>query len=185
MKVDGTHQRRLITMDFIEIAKKRYSCRSYQDRKVEKEKVDKILEAAHVAPSGHNNQPFKLLVVQEEVGLRKIGLATKDNFAPLAIIVCAEPQAAWVRSYDEKNISDIDAAIVTDHMMLQATELGLASVWVCWFRPDVIRKEFNLPDHLEPVNILMIGYENENNSSPERHHKTRKPLADFVVKESF
>ena len=57
--------------------------------------------------------------------------------------------------------TDIDASILTDHMMLAATEQGLGSVWICYFKPDVIKKEFDLPDNLEPVNILAIGYTNE------------------------
>jgi len=80
-----------------------------------------------------------------------------ENGAPLAIIVCADHNKAWVRPFDKKQTGDIDASILTDHMMLQATELGLGTVWVCYFKPDVIKKEFELPDNLEPVNILVIG----------------------------
>ena len=65
---------------------------------------------------------------------------------------------AWTRPFDNKQTTDIDASILTDHMMLQATELGLGTVWVCFFKPDVIKKEFQLPDNLEPINILAIGY---------------------------
>ena len=68
---------------------------------------------------------------------------------------------AWKRPFDNKQTTDIDAAILTDHMMLQATELGLGTVWVCFFKPDIIKQEFSLPDHLEPVNILAIGYGND------------------------
>ena len=81
--------------------------------------------------------------------------------APLAIIVCADHSNAWKRPFDNKQTTDIDAAILTDHMMLQATELGLGTVWVCFFKPDIIKQEFSLPDHLEPVNILAIGYGND------------------------
>ena len=70
----------------------------------------------------------------------------------------------------------IDASILTDHMMLQATELGLGSVWICYFKPDVLRAEFSLPDHLEPVNILAIGYAGEPAASPDRHDQMRIPL---------
>lgn len=66
------------------------------------------------------------------------------------------------RPFDSKQTTDIDATILTDHMMLQATELGLGTVWVCYFRPDVIKKEFQLLENLEPVNILVIGYGREN-----------------------
>mgnify|MGYP002969196838 FL=1 len=75
--------------------------------------------------------------------------------------------------------------ILTDHMMLEATELGLGTVWVCYFQPDVIRKEFDLPDNLEPINILVIGYGNEAPSDTERHEHMRIPLTDLVSYEKL
>lgn len=147
-------------MDFINIVKRRYSVRSYMDKKVEADKLEKILEVAHVAPTAANLQPVHLIAVQSEEGLAKIGKGANIYGAPLAIIVCADHNKAWARPFDKKQSGDIDASILTDHMMLQATELGLGSVWVCYFQPDIIRKEFNLPVNLEPVNILVIGYSN-------------------------
>ena len=172
-------------MDFIEIAKKRYSVRSYQDKKVEEEKLQKILEAAHVAPTAANLQPARLIAVQSREGLGKIGKGANLYGAPLAIIVCADHSKAWVRPYDKKQTGDIDASILTDHMMLQATELGLGSVWICYFKPDVIRKEFGLPDHLEPVNILAVGYSDEEAADPERHSHTRIPVDELVSYETI
>ena len=167
-------------MDFLELAKKRYSVRSYLDRKVEAEKLEKILQAAHVAPTAANRQPIRIIAVQEKEGLEKIGKAANIFGAPLAMIVCADHDKAWVRPYDNKQTNDIDASILTDHMMLEATELGLGSVWVCYFKPDVIRKEFNLPDNLEPVNILAIGYAGGEAADPERHSQTRIPVGELV-----
>ena len=129
-------------MSFIEIAKKRYSVRNYSDRKVEKEKLEKILQAAHVAPTAANLQPVRLLVVESKKGLEKIGKGANIYGAPLAIIVCADHNKAWVRPFDKKQSGDVDASILTDHMMLEATELGLGSVWVCFFKPDVIKEEW-------------------------------------------
>ena len=172
-------------MDFIEIAKKRYSVRSYQDKKVEEEKLQKILEAAHVAPTAANLQPARLIAVQSREGLGKSGKGANLYGAPLAIIVCADHSKAWVRPYDKKQTGDIDASILTDHMMLQATELGLGSVWICYFKPDVIRKEFGLPDHLEPVNILAVGYSDEEAADPERHSQTRIPVDELVSYETI
>ena len=173
-------------MDFIEIAKKRYSVRSYKDKKVEEEKLKKILEAAHVAPTAANLQPIRLLTVQSKEGLGKIGKGANLYGAPLAIIVCADHKKAWVRPFDKKRTTDIDASILTDHMMLQATELGLGSVWICYFKPDVIRREFGLPDHLEPVNILAVGYPNEEAADPERHSQTRIPVKELnMAADSF
>ena len=172
-------------MDFLEIAKKRYSVRNYSDRKVEAENLDKILQAAHVAPTAANLQPVHLIAVQEKDGLEKIGKGTNIYGAPLAVIVCANHDKAWVRPFDNKQTTDIDASILTDHMMIEATELGLGSVWVCYFKPDIIRKEFNLPDNLEPVNILAIGYSNEEAADPERHSQTRIPVKELVSYEKL
>ncbi len=172
-------------MDFISIAKKRCSIRRYTAQKVELEKLKKILQAAHVAPTAANRQPVHLLVVQSKDGLSKISKATNIYDAPLAIIVCADHQKAWVRSFDQKQTGDIDASILTDHMMLQSTELGLGSVWICHFNPDVLRQQFAIPAHLEPVNILAIGYADEQYADPERHNQTRIPLDELVSYEAL
>lgn len=167
-------------MNFLDIAKTRYSVRSYKDKRVEKEKLEQILEAAHVAPTAANLQPVRLLVVQEKERLDKISEAANIYSAPLAIIVCSDHSIAWKRPFDNKQTTDIDASIVTDHMMLEATELGLGTVWVCYFKPDIIKKEFELPDTLEPVNILVIGYSDEEPMPLNRHSENRIPLSQLV-----
>ncbi len=167
-------------MDFLDIAKKRYSVRTYDNRPVEKEKLDKILASAHVAPTAANLQPVKLLVVQDKERLNSIAKAGNIYNAPLAIIVCADHSKAWTRPFDSKQTTDIDATILTDHMMLQATELGLGTVWVCFFKPDVIKQEFQLPDTLEPINILVVGYGKGVPAELDRHSSTRIPMEELV-----
>lgn len=106
----------------------------------------------------------------------------------LAIIVCSDTNVTWTRPFDGKKLTDIDASIVTDHMMMEATDLGLGSVWVCYFNPDVLKSEFEICDGLEPVNILVIGYADLANApvlSPDRHNKTRKPLSHTVSFETL
>ena len=76
--------------------------------------------------------------------------------------------------------TDIDASIITDHMMLAATEQGLGSVWICYFDPKVVKQEFKLPDELEPVNILAIGYASDTPPAPDRHKTMRIPLTDLT-----
>jgi nitroreductase len=172
-------------MNFLDIAKKRYSVRKFKNQPVEKEYLDKILEAARVAPTGANKQPFKLLVIQQKEGLEKIKKATTVYGAPLVIIVCGDHSKVWKRPFDGKSIVDIDTSIVTDHMMLQATELGLGSLWICYFKPDVIRTEFSIPQNLEPVNILALGYANDKAASPDRHDKARLPVKEIACFEKM
>ncbi|MFO7819822.1 MAG: nitroreductase family protein [Halanaerobacter sp.] len=172
-------------MKFLELAKQRYSVREYQDKEVEEEKMRKVLEAGRVAPTATNGQPQRLIVVQEKEGLEKIEKGSKIYGAPAAIIVCADHEETWRRPFDNMDTADIDASIVTDHMMLQATELGLGSLWVCYFDPEVIKEEFNIPENIEPINILAIGYAAGEEKSPERHDKARKSLEETVEYGSF
>lgn len=168
-------------MSVSDIAKKRFSVRKYADKSVEKEKLDKILEAAHVAPTAANMQPVRLYVVQSKEKLAKIGKAANVYEAPVAIVVCADKSKAWTRPFDGMITTDIDASILTDHMMLEATELGLGTVWICYFKPDVLKKELELPEHLEPINILAIGYSEEPEADVDRHSTQRIPMDQLVT----
>lgn len=171
--------------DFLSLAKKRYSVRSYTARKVEKEKLDRILQTAVVAPTGANRQPFHILVIESEAGLAKARRSANFFGAPLLLVVCANPAKAWRRSYDLKTIEEIDASIVTDHMMLQAADLGLGSLWLCNFQPDTLKRDFEIPDSLVPVNLLAVGYTDEAPKSPERHGAERRPAGELVTYERF
>lgn len=170
-------------MNFITLAKQRCSMRSYLDREVEPEKLAQILEAAHVAPTAANQQPVRLLVVRSPEGRDKLQRCADIYGAPLAILVCADRRKAWTRPFDGKQTGDIDASILTDHMMLQAAELGLGSVWICYFDPEKIQAAFHLPPEVEPVNILALGYAGEPPASPERHTTQRLPLAAVTAYE--
>ncbi|BES63755.1 nitroreductase family protein [Gottschalkiaceae bacterium SANA] len=172
-------------MNFLELAKRRYSVRSYTPQKVEEDKLKLILQAAHVAPTGGNRQPQHLIVIQSQEGLEKLGKAANTFDAPLAILVCSDKEKAWKRPYDDKTLEEIDASIVTDHMMLQATDLGLGSLWICKFEPNVLREEFKLPSNLQPINLLVIGYAKGEKKSPNRHDRDRKPLSEVVSYESI
>lgn len=167
-------------MDFLKLAKKRYACRKYLPRQVEPEKLDLVLEAGRVAPTGANRQPQRLVVVQSKEGMERLARCTRDFGAPTAVIVCADTSEAWTRKYDDKHISDIDATIVTDHMMLAAASLGLDTLWICMFKPEAVREEFALPANVEPVNILLVGYGDGIPADPERHDTLRKPLSATV-----
>lgn len=172
-------------MDFLALAKKRFACRKFHDREVEPVKLDLILQAGRVAPTGANRQPQRVLVVRSKEGRERLARCTRDFGAPCALVVCADRSEAWTRQYDDKTITDIDATIVTDHMMLCATSLGLDTLWVCMFRPEAVREEFALPEHFEPVNILLIGYGDCLPADPERHELMRKPIGETVFYEHF
>ena len=168
-------------MEFLELAKKRYSVREYTDRQVEKEKLDQILRAAQAAPTACNRQPVHLLVVQSLEGLEKIGKAANLHGAPMAVLVCGDKDKAWTRPYDGKQSVDIDASIVTDHMMLEATDLGVGSLWICSFKPDVLREEFSLPENLEVINILVLYRPAKYRKEKNRKEKTGKAAVKIMA----
>lgn len=172
-------------MTFSELAKTRYSVRNYEAKPVEDEKLLHILEAGRVAPTAGNKQPQRILVVREKEGLEKLKKAANIFNAPMALIICGDHKAVWVRPQDGKHMVEVDASIVTDHMMLKATELGLGSLWMTWFDPKIVQEEFQIPSSLEPINILLLGYAAGAAKSPDRHVTERKNLNETVFYENF
>ena len=164
-------------MGFMELAQKRFSSREYTDRPVEREKVESILEAGRISPTAVNAQPVRVIAVSSPEGLGRISEGARIYGAPLAFIVCADRSKAWIRNYDGMNSAEIDASIVTTQMMYEATELGLGSVWICWFDPEVISRNFGIEGDMVPVNILAVGYSADTTS---RNHGNRIPMSDFV-----
>jgi nitroreductase len=170
---------------FFDLAKSRYSVRKYENRAVEAEKLNAILEAGRVAPTAANKQPCIFLVLNNKESIEKLCKACNPHGAPLAIIICADKNTAWVRPFDKANMVEIDSTIAADHIMMCAQDLGLSSCWITYFDPKIARKEFNIPDNIVPVNILAIGYGADDPQSPDRHTQTRKPLDSIVRYSTF
>ena len=173
-------------MSFIELARARYSSRSYREQPVEEEKIMKVLEAGRIAPSACNLQPWYFVVVRDPESRNNFNKAYHREWfaqAPVAIVVCGDHSKSWKRK-DAKDHCDIDAAIATDHMTLQATELGLATCWICNFDKEVCSELLKLPDNIEPVAILSLGYPADS-SDPARHSEKRKLIEDIVRWERF
>ena len=172
-------------MDFLELAKNRYSVRKFDGRPVEPEVTGKILRAGHLAPTACNRQPQRVLVIESQEGRQKLKKCTGSHFdAPLALLACYDKTECWVREYDGKPSGDIDASIVADHMMLAAASLGVGSTWVMHFDPEAVRREFALPDTLEPVALLVMGYP-AGDAKPSPMHETYRPEAELVVYHRF
>ena len=133
-------------MDFIKLAKERYSVRKFAAKKVEEEKVAQILEAGRCAPTAVNYQPQRILVIESGDSLAKLRNCTPYHFnAPLALLVCYDKTASWKRSYDGCDMGVVDASIVAAQMMLEAASLGLGTTWVGHFDPAAVRTAFDLP----------------------------------------
>lgn len=172
-------------MKFIDLAKSRYSLRKFSEKPVEKEKLDLVLKASLLAPTACNNQPQRILVMENKEALEKIRKCTPYHFnAPVVLLICYDNSESWKRSFDSKDSGDIDASIVTTHLILQASELGLGTTWVGHFDPDIIKKEFSLPDHIVPVALLPLGYPAAD-ASPNSLHYKRESLEKIVFYNNF
>ena len=164
-------------MDFGELVDRRYSSRAYKQTPVEQEKLDAVLEAGRMSPTAKNLQPVRVIAVRTPEGLAKVSEGANIYGAPLALITCAYEDRCWERAYDGMRSYQIDASIVTTQMMYRATDLGLGSVWICWFDPEVISRNFDLPDNLVPVNILAVGYSDDTTS---KNKGNRIPMDEFA-----
>ncbi len=168
-------------MNLLELAKQRYSVRLFSNKEIEKEKVDYLLEVARMAPSAVNLQPWSFLVLQSEEAKKDIQACyDRDWFktAPLYIVVCGNHLASWKRASDNKDHCDIDIAIATEHIALAAAEQGLGSCWVCNFDSVLCKKLMQLPEGIEPMVILPIGYADQQAVVKE---KNRKNTEDIVL----
>jgi nitroreductase len=172
-------------MDFLDLAKQRCTIRSFNDKTIEKEKLDYILEAGRVAPSACNKQPQRIIVVQNLTNIKKVQKAYNTLGSQCILIICRDERDALVREFDNKCSGDLDIGIVTDHMMLAAREKGIGSVMVGLFDPRIIRKEFNIPDYIEPTALLILGYPKEGFLDANRHKTQRKPINETVMMEKY
>ena len=172
-------------MDFLKLAAERYSVRKFQSKHVEQDAIDKILKAGHLAPTGCNYQPQRVLVMNSDESMEKLKKCTKCHFgAPAAMLVCYNKNETWKRPYDSALSAPVDTCIVTTHMMLEAFSIGVGSTWVMHFDPFAMRKEFNIPENIEPVALLVMGYPAED-AEPLNLHSQFRPMDEIVFYDSF
>lgn len=171
-------------MAFIDLAKQRYSERYFDSKPVEKEKLDLILEAGRLAPTGCNYQPQRVYVIQSKEAMEK-AISTKASLCgcPIVMLVCFDKNEVWKnyadRCYDEYNCGEQDASIVAASMMFQAEELGVHSLWIRGFDSKYVSEVFSLPDNEVPVMMLALGYPSKD-SHPAHLHAERKKIEETV-----
>lgn len=172
-------------MDFEQLIQERYSVRNFTPEHLPQAVIDRILKAGHVAPTGCNYQPQRILVLNTDEAMAKLRECTKCHFgAPTAMLVCHNPEESWVRKYDGALSSPVDAVIVATHMMLAAHNAGVGVCWVMHFDPFALREKFNLPEFVEPTALLMMGYPAEDANPLPLHSQTR-PMEEVVVYHTF
>ena len=172
-------------MDFLELVKQRCTTRGFTDKKIDKDDLERILSAGRVAPTACNKQPQRIIVVQRPDNILKVEKAYQTFSSQCILIVCQDKRNALIRPFDEKCSGDLDIGIICDHMMLAARELNIGSVMVGLFDPHIIRKEFNIPEYIEPTALIFLGYPAKGFLNPARHKTERKPLEDTVMYENY
>ena len=167
-------------MEFKEVVKNRYSCKKYSDRKVEREKLDEILEAGRLAPTAKNLQEQHIYVVESEENLAKIDKATPCRYGAQTVLVVAfDKNNVFTYPGDKRDSGVEDASIVATHLILAAADAGVDSCWVNFFDPDKLAENLGLPENEEILMLLDIGYAAEG-AGPLANHGSRKELTETV-----
>jgi nitroreductase len=174
---------------FSQLVQKRQSTRKYSNQPVPREMIEQCLEAARLAPSACNSQPWSFLVVDEPelknrlVGEALAGIYKTNAFvinAPLLVVIVTEVSSYIARlcgylRHVKYNL--IDIGIAGEHLALQAAELGLGTCWLGWFKESAVRRVLGLPRNTQIDVMIAVGFPAEND--PLRP-KLRKPLAEIV-----
>ena len=164
-------------MEFLDLIKQRYSVRAYKSEPIENDKLQEVLEAARLAPTACNLQPFQLIVVHtkgREKELQRIYGASWFVQAPIIICACGKPSESWVRQ-DGENYCDVDVTIAMDHLILAAADLGLGTCWIGAFNSEAAREILELPDDVKPIAFTPLGYPDD-----QTRPKKRKSINNLV-----
>ena len=173
-------------MNFLELVKTRYSCRKFSDKPVEKEKLILCLEAARLAPSACNSQPWKFLIIDDPILKDKVctaafaGQYSSNSFgknAPVLVVIISEKGNFLARVGNlvrDTRFYLIDIGVAVEHFILQAAELGLGACWMGWFNETLLKKALGLPKSVKVDVIFPLGYP----AQPNRE-KIRKSTAEI------
>ena len=166
---------------YMRILESRYSCHAFSDYPVPDAKLNMILDAGRMAPSAKNMQPTRIWVVRSEEALARLRAVHPCYGAPIVLIVGCRNEEAWVRESDGVNAAKTDAAIVLTHLMLTATDAGLANMWIWDFDPGKIREALPETRNHGIYGLLAIGHPAKGEGNPTELHFERKPLEQLVI----
>ena len=157
-------------MDFLSLAKRRYTTRRYSSRPVEQELLDLLLEAGRVAPSAKNMQPWHIWILRSPEALEKVRSLTLSTYgAPLVLAIGYDPSKGWVRPSDGKNKGEMDSIIQATHIMLEAEDLGLGCTWIGSYEPTELYAAFPDMKGYDVQVMLAIGYRSDDCRASSRH----------------
>ncbi|MBQ6595161.1 MAG: nitroreductase family protein [Clostridia bacterium] len=168
-------------MEFKEVIRKRYSCKKFSDRHVEREKLEAILEAGRLAPTAKNLQEQRIYVLSSEEDLRKLDGITPCRYgAPVVLLVAFDSGNVFTYPGGKRDSGVEDATIAATQMILAAADVGVDSCWVNYLDPEAAAKAFGLPENEEVLMVMDLGYAAPG-AGPLPNHTTRKPLEATVT----
>ena len=148
-------------MEFYDVIRTRRSVRSYQDRDIPDEVLERVLDAARIAPSGNNRQPWSFVVVRDGGKRELIAQACYDQgfiaTAPVVVVCCAKQ---YPNSYDpwKDNCYLADGVIAIDHLVLAARNEGLGSCWIGAIHDKQVKEIVSVPDDVDVLIMVTLGY---------------------------
>ena len=168
-------------MEFKEVVKNRYSCKKYDSKKVDRDKLQSILEAGRLAPTAKNNQEQHIYVIQSAEKLTVIDKFTPCRYgAPTVVVVAFDKNNVFTYPGEKRDSGVEDATIVATHLILAAADEGVDSYWLNYFDPDKAAELLGLPENEEVLVLLDLGYAAEG-AGPLPNHDSRKPLSETVT----
>lgn len=169
-------------MSFKDLSYARFSCRNYSPKAIPADLLSDVLEAARLAPSACNRQPWRFYVISDPAVKAKVLSKSKPAFldAPVVIAAVGIHDEAWHRPADGKDHTDVDVAIAVEHMCLAATACGLASCWVCSFDTVATKEALALSDGEEPIALLPLGFAAEGVCAPEKSRKSLDAILKWI-----
>ncbi len=173
-------------MELFEAIKNRRSIRQFTNQAISEEMVEKLVDAARMAPTAGNAQSYQLVIVRQEAQKQRLSKAAYGQkqlqTASIVFVVCADLKKAQ-ESYAERGRSLYciqDTAAVTENILLTACSLGLGTCWIGAFKEDDVKKVVNAPQDMRPVVMIPVGYPAE---SPAQ--RPRRQVSEFVHQETF
>lgn len=172
--------------EYLDLLRARYSVRAFSDVQLTDAELADLLEAARLSPTARNIQPFRLCVVQSAEGLAKIDEATPCRYGAPTVIIAAYDATVSSKGAgcESGDFGDIDTSIALTNISNAASAAGLGTCWVGAYDPQVIRRNFNVPNDYVLVDMMMVGHPAEG-AAPSERHGMRKPVEEFVRREAF
>ena len=170
-------------MDLLETLKNRYSCRKYKENPPNRDVIEKILEAARIAPSAANKQPYRLIVVTAPTTRKALFAAYERDWfcaAPVIIVACGLPAESYRRAWDGQKYTWVDIGIALDHVTLAATAMGLATCWIGAFKKEIVKDVLGIPEEVEVVAMMSLGFPDDANP-----RRPRKDLSQLLLWEKW